>query len=151
MRAMMTSLLVLGTMVSGSVLAQTVACPGGTTRVTNGTPANPNSGGTFTNFITGATICAVRGSDRWQEFHASNFDLVDWKMGPGHAVDPREKVGTWSASNGANAAVTHDYGGGGVHTWAICRVGTGFTYTLVSGTGGTVTGATVLAGQVACP
>jgi len=150
-RVSTTALLALAGLFSTSALAQT--CPGGTTRVTGGTPANPNGPGNFVGFITGATICAARGTDRWQEFHASNGDLIDYKLGPEsptNKVDPTKKVGIWSASNGANATVTHTYGTTNFE-WAICRVGTGLTYTLVSLTGGTVNGATILAGQVPCP
>jgi hypothetical protein len=149
-RILTTALLVLSGLVSASAFAQT--CPGGTTRVTGGTPADPNGPGNFVNFITGATICAARGTDRWQEFHASNGDLIDYKLGPEsptNKVDPTKKVGVWSASNGASATVTHTYGNTN-YEWAVCRVGTGLTYTLVSLTGGAVSGATILAGQVPC-
>lgn len=150
MRAWMGGLLVVGMMVSGSVFAQT--CPGGTTRVTGGTPATPNGAGNFTAFITGATVCAARGNDRWQEFHATNLDLIDFKLGS-NPVDPTEKVGTWTASNGNTAVVTHTYGTTS-YIWAIClatSAGENSTYTLVSPTAGTVTGARVIAGQRACP
>lgn len=143
----MATLLVLGTMASGSVFAQT--CPGGTTRITGGTVANPNGPGNFQNFVSGVTFCAARGNDRWQEFHAANGDLIDWKRGT-NPIDPTEKVGTWSATNGANAVVTHTYGGT-PYVWAVCRVGTSSSYTLVSNTAGTITGATIQPGQGACP
>ena len=148
-RMLMAILLLLGVFVTGSVFAQT--CPGGTTRVISGTPASPNSGaGDFLTFITNATSCAARGGGRWQEVHATNLDLIDWKFGSTSTMDPTKKVGTWSATTGASATVTHTYGSTS-YTWAICQVGTALTYTLVSPTAGTVTGATVLAGQVACP
>jgi hypothetical protein len=141
--------------VAGAATAQQIDCPTGTTRQTAGTPANPTAvDGDFTTFITGATICAARGSDRWQEFHAANRDLIDYKRGAGHPVDPTRRVGTWTATNGNNATVTHTYGPHSF-TWALCRDNASsnppFTYTMVSPTAGTITGVRVLAGQVACP
>jgi hypothetical protein len=142
------TLLVLGALASGSAFAQ-IICPGGTTRVTGGAGANPNTPGTFRDFISGVTFCAARGADRWQEFHANNGDLIDWKLG-NNPIDPTEKVGTWSAQNGNDAAVTHTYGAT-AYTWAVCRVGVTSSYTLVSNTAGTITGVTIRAGQVPCP
>jgi hypothetical protein len=124
----------------GQSLAQ--SCPGGTDRVL--IPGN---------VVRGNTLCAVRGSDKWQEYHQTGGTLIDYKRGPGHPVDPTEAVGTWSATNGANATLTHAYTGGSSWVWAVCREGgpTGTAFTFVSTTGGTITGATVVAGQVACP
>ncbi len=146
-RMNMASMLVLGALASGSAFAQT--CPFGTTRITGGTVANPNGPGNFVGFVTGVTFCAARGADRWQEFHAGNGDLIDWKRGT-NPIDPTEKVGTWSAQNGANATVTHTYGTA-AYTWAVCRVGTTSSYTLVSTAAGSITGATIQSGQGPCP
>lgn len=151
-RVAVVGLFVVGAVTSGSVLAQ--SCPDGATRQTNGTPTDPagGTGNNFNNFISGATICATRGSDRWQEFHQSGGALIDWKLGANHPIDPTKQVGTWSASNGADATVTHTYGSTS-YVWAVCRVGTAapYTYTLVSTTGGTITGATIVSGPSACP
>ena len=125
----------------GHVAAQT-ACPSGTTtRVSN-----------VQQLVGGSTLCAARGSDRWQEFHSgvSSGPLIDWKRGS-NPVDPTATVGTWSAANGANSSVTHTYGATS-YTWLVCQVGTANNYTLVStGSSGTITGATVQNGQGACP
>jgi hypothetical protein len=124
---------------------------GSLVRVTKGTPAAPNTGGgNFADFITGATICAARGGDRWQEFHQAGGALIDWKRGSTDKVDPTKQVGTWASSNGANATVRHTYTPSGTFEWAICIASPG-TYTLVSSAAGTVTGATIFAGQGACP
>lgn len=140
---------VLGTVVAGSALAQT--CPAGTTRIKSGTPANPSGqGNNITSFITGSTICAARGGDRWQEYHAAGGALIDWKRGANHPVDPTTEVGRWSASNGNDPTVTHTYGNTS-YVWAICLDTGGQTYTLVSPTGGTITGAKIFATQVPCP
>lgn len=122
--------------------AQT-ACPGGTNRVSN-----------VSSLVGGNTLCAARGGDRWQEFHqgtGQSGNLIDFKLGAGHPVDPTKTVGTWSSNNGANSNLTHTYGAQSF-TWLVCQVGTANNYTLVStGAVGTITGATVQAGQVACP
>ena len=72
----------------------------------------------ITSLFTGQTVCGVPGpgypgspGDRWQEEHLANGDLFDYKRGPGHPVDPREKVGTWSVAQGLAGArgVSHRY------------------------------------------
>lgn len=127
----------------GQAVAQS-ACPSGSTRVNN-----------VQSLASGKTLCAARGGDRWQEFHnggPSSGALIDYKLGSGHAVDPTTTVGTWSAQNGANSLLTHSYTGGSNHPWLVCQVGASSVYTLVStGAAGTITGATFLGGQVACP
>jgi len=81
---------------------------------------NQVKGTTLTTTLSGYTVCAINGGDKWQEYHAANSDLIDYKMGPGHAVDPSEKVGTWSATtNGSNSAVTYNYGSGGVYSYKV--------------------------------
>lgn len=131
---------VLASGLAGHVSAQTASCPAPATRVSN-----------VQQLLGGNTLCAARDADRWQEFHsgASSGSLIDWKLGPGHPVDPRETVGSWTAQNGANSSVTHTYDGTS-YTWLVCQVGAS-SYTFVStGASGTITGATVRAGQVSC-
>jgi hypothetical protein len=62
----------------------------------------------------------------WQEFHSGtsgvNNNLIDFKRGPGHAVDPSEPVGTWTISGnsgGQQAVVNHNYGAGGSFTYQV--------------------------------
>jgi hypothetical protein len=130
------------------VLAQ-ASCPPGTNTF-------PSSGGNaLIAQLTGNMLCAARGGDRWQEFHQSGGALIDFKLGPGHPVDPTEQVGTWTA-NDAASTVTHNYGAGGVFTWLVCRgggAGNPNPLTLVStGAAGTVTGVTLQAGGPSkCP
>ena len=137
---------ILGLLLLGAVGHATaqVACPAGSTRVVN-----------VGNLVAGNTLCAVRGSDKWQEQHRGTGlggPLWDYKMGANHPVDPTEQVGRWSAQNGENSLLTHNYIGGSNFSWLVCQVGTTSTYTLIStGTAGTITGATVLAGQTSCP
>jgi hypothetical protein len=62
------------------------------------------AGDALRTLLAGKTVCAALGDDRWQEDHAGNGsgndDLIDYKRGPGHPVDPAEKVGTWRANSG---------------------------------------------------
>ena len=102
------------------------------------------------------TVCAALAPDRWQEYHAPGGALFDWKRGPGHAVDPREQVGTWSISsvtvgNVTREQVTHKYGGSSF-VYRVCLTGPStYTFQQVSPASTTITGATIPAGSVACP
>lgn len=78
--------------------------------------------------LTGRTVCGLPGanypgaqSDRFQEEHLANGDLFDYKRGPGHAVDPREKVGTWALGGSAVdvPVVVHRYGPSTVFVWTM--------------------------------
>jgi hypothetical protein len=130
----------------GQAWAQT-QCPAGgivgTTRVT----------GDLAALLSGKTMCARNANHRWQEFHKSDRDLIDYKMGPNHAMDPTEKVGTWSTVNGSNATVTHNYLGGTTYTWQVCKTSSSpDLYMLISTQGApTLTNVTLLNGQVPCP
>jgi hypothetical protein len=76
------------------------ACPAGSSRAVQ-------------QLASGETLFAGRGNERWHEQHRggpNGGDLWDCKRGPGHPVDPTEKVGTLSATNGANSSLTHTYG-----------------------------------------
>ena len=66
-------------------------------------------------------------------------------------VDPSKQVGTWSAGNGANAAVTYGYSGSSSYTFVVCALAGG-QYRF-QGTGGatTVAPATLKAGAGPCP
>ena len=122
--------------ISGHAAAQT--CPSNTSRVQN-----------VGSLVGNNTMCAVRGTDRWQEFHQSGGALIDWKLGSNLAsVDPTKQVGTWTSSNGSSSTVTHTYTGGPSYTWAICQV-TDNNYTLVSAND-SVSGVSIRTGQVAC-
>lgn len=82
--------------------------------------------------LTGNTVCGrpgahypggVGSSDRWQEEHVSGGQLWDYKLGPGHAVDPRKQVGTWitsaSAVRGGAETISHIYGPTVAFTWVM--------------------------------
>ncbi|MFU2485909.1 hypothetical protein [Thauera sp. WH-1] len=96
----------------------------------------------------GNTVCAVRGSDRWQEFHQAGGALIDWKMGPGHAVDPTKQVGSWSVNGtGASARMVYNYGSGGTYSYRVVDNGGG-AYSFCNGD--EVHNATVRLGQQSC-
>jgi len=85
--------------------------------------------GELTTLLAGKTVCGRPGpsypgnpSDRWQEEHRGSGQLWDYKMGPGHAVDPTKQVGDWAIGSAGNAGtITHRYPAGGatVFTWQV--------------------------------
>lgn len=103
-----------------AAFAQNCPCVGGNTldRVQGGTELQ--------NLLTGRTVCAQLGNDRWQERHVSGGALRDYKLGPNHPIDPTKQVGTWSTTgSGANTVVTYSYTGGRSHSFVVCRPGNG--------------------------
>ena len=94
--------------------------------------------------FSGNTVCAQRAGDRWQEYHQVGGALIDWKMGPGHAVDPSKQVGTWSATS---SGLAYNYGSGGNYTYQVFDNNNG-TYSFCNGAEMLVT---VRSGQGACP
>lgn len=105
---------------------------------------------TLNALLSGNTVC-VGSAGNWeaQEYHASNGDLIDWKRGSGHPVDPTKKVGTWSITGtGAAMKVNYTYGS---HTYsnAVWNHGDG-TYSFCNNQG-TETIGRIKTGQGACP
>jgi hypothetical protein len=109
----------------------------------------------------GKTLCAARGALRWQEFHvdsatAAGRRLIDYKLGPGHPIDPTKDVGIWDARGGnagpsGGPVLFHRYNGGQSYSWLICREASSTSWTLRStGPDGDITGATLRTGQVSC-
>jgi hypothetical protein len=134
--------------VSGSLLlltcisGQATAAPcDGPSRVT---------GAALSTLISGNTVCATRGADRWQEQHRTGGQLWDYKKGPTDPVDPTTQVGTWSIS-GNN--VTYSYMGEGPvpsYTYSVHGSGTYSFCTRVNGSE-IVSGAIFLPGSTSCP
>lgn len=126
-------------------------CTGGArlneTQLTNLlTTGDPNGTGSA-----GATVCAIVGSDRWQEYHGGSrvLELGDNSSG--------EDVGGWSINgSGNNAAVTYSYGtsgSGGIYTYSVCQAGPLYDFCSVSaspGPGRDVTNASVKTGKGGC-
>ena len=126
------------------VLAQ-APCPAG---------ARLNEGQLAT-LLTGRTVCATLGNDRWQEWHGAGGALWDYKRGPNHPVDPSEQVGNWAISgNGNNAVVNYTYGSSR-YSYAVCSTGTADTYDFrPAPSGSLITGARfrpASGSAVACP
>ena len=97
-----------------------------------------SGGNNLRNLLSGNTVCGQRGSgaslEQWQEEHMASGQLWDFKLGNSNAVDPRKQVGSWNASNGANAAVSYSYTGGATSgPYAVYRVGTTDRYSFCSG------------------
>jgi len=96
-------------------------CPCGT-----GTRA---TGNTLVKLLAGQTVCGRSKANTWQEFHSGATEaggpLIDWKLGPGHPMDPSKQVGTWSVQNVATADsfVVYNYGSGGSYSYAVCQAG----------------------------
>ena len=98
--------------IAGGVSAQTCPCAGGGTQQVN-----------VQALVNGKTACATRNGETWQEFHAANGAVIDYKRGPNDKTDPSSKVGTWVAGNatrGAQQTVTYNYGPGQVYSYAVC-------------------------------
>lgn len=108
----------------------------------------------------GNTVCvptATIPTMTWQELHVGTSTsttgaLIDYKRGPGHAVDPSETVGTWTVtanSAGNNASVVHAYSGGGSYTYSVYGSGlVGSIHSFCVGT--TAIDAMVKAGGTGC-
>lgn len=100
--------------------------------------------------VSGKTVCAANGGNKWQEYHATNFDLIDYKKGPSDPVDKTAKVGTWSTSGTGNGSVvTYNYGSGGTYSYEIHLNGT--QYSLCGVTNSLQLNVTLLPVQGACP
>ena len=131
----------------GSALAGQVLLAHGT--CTSGTIVFPAA--VLRSTLSGHTVCATRGSERWQEFHDPSGSLIDYKRGPADPVDKTETVGTWATSIAVFVAtVTYNYGSGGTYIYTL-RKQTDGTYDFCGSGGNNVFGATVMAGSGACP
>jgi hypothetical protein len=104
------------------------------------------------NTLSGMTVCATRGDEKWQEQHQGSGGgaLVDYKKGPSDPVDPSKEVGSWNISGtGTNAVVNYNYSGGGTYSYAVLDNKDG-TYSFCgNGTGEEIVATIVPAGP--CP
>jgi len=102
------------------------------------------------------TVCGIAGGNTWQEFHSGSTarggPVIDWKMGPNHAVDPSKQVATWSVpATRSGSRIVYDYGGGITYRFAVCQVSADTVN--LCGEANTTTnllGAVLRPGQVAC-
>lgn len=103
--------------------------------------------------LPGKTVCAVRGSDRWQEQHRAGGQLWDYKKGPSDPVDPSKQLGSWSIGGPANRQVTYTYTAFGSPVSYTFEVHgpIGGLYNFCGVGAQNVLGAALLNGAVACP
>ncbi|MDP2783358.1 MAG: hypothetical protein Q8O38_02000 [Sulfurimicrobium sp.] len=140
-RLMVTSIVLLAG-ISGEVMA--VDCSDGT-QLKN-TVSDPN---VVANTLSGKTVCATNGGDKWQEFHQAGGALIDYKKGPNDLVDKTKQVGTWStARGGSDSLVTYNYGTGGTYSYEVHLSGGIYTFCGVSPA--PTLDVTLLSGQVSC-
>ena len=100
--------------------------------------------------VSGNTVCAVRSSERWQEFHQRGGSLIDYKRGPTSRTDPSQAVGSWSVTAnpaGNSANIVYNYGTGGSFTYSV-RGNGGASYSFCGVQSFDVT---IRTGQGACP
>lgn len=134
MKHLMITSLVLLTGISGQAMAD---C-NNDTKVT---------GRKLENLISGNTVCATRGAEKWQEQHRAGSALWDYKKGPTDKVDPSKQVGTWDI---ASNEVIYSYTGGGSYVYSV-HGPVGGLYSFCSGGAEIVSGAMFLPGSVSCP
>lgn len=98
--------------------------------------------------LSGKTVCITKAAgERFQEFHQAGGALIDYKMGPNHAVDPSKQVGNWRAEG---QVVVYSYGPGAEHRYTVYRAGQSSNYCL-KGRNEELRPAAVLTGQTRCP
>ena len=133
-RLMVTSIILLAG-ISGEAMAACTA----PTRV---------QGTALSTLITGKTVCAALGADKWQEQHRAGNQLWDYKKGPSDPVDPSKQVGTWSivANN-----VTYSYTGGASFTYSVHDDGGTYSFCTAPNGSIVVSGATFTGGITSCP
>lgn len=140
-RLLVTSIVLLAG-ISGEAMA--IDCTGGT-QLKN-TVGDPN---VIANALSGKTVCATIGSQKWQEYHQAGGALIDYKKGPSDPVDPTKTVGSWSTSGtDASSRVTYNYGSGGSYSYEVHL--SGGTYTLCGVSGAPTLDVTLPSGQVSC-
>lgn len=109
-----------GVALAGLPAVSSAACAAPSVRV--------NTKAAMSALLTGNTVCVPPDippppTMDAQELHQSGGALIDYKRGPGHAVDPTKQIGTWSVtgSDGRGVFVTYDYGGGKIYTYAVWK------------------------------
>ena len=99
--------------------------------------ANTASTTSLAGLLTGKMVC-VRNSDvgrtpgtNWynQEWHQTGGGLTDYKMGPGHAVDPSKLIGSWSITGTTGCNLTYNYTDGNItFNYNVFQNGTNYTF-----------------------
>lgn len=113
----------------------------------------PCSGGTrmdvsqINSALNGNTVCAILGSERWQEWH-NGSSIIELGNNPGVG----ENVGTWSAAgtDASNSTVTYNYGSGGSYSYSMCVEGASAPFSYHFCGAKIITNASVKPGQGGC-
>lgn len=121
---------------------------GGVMAAPNCTAPNRVNGSALTTLVSGNTVCATKGTDKWQEQHRSGGQLWDYKKGASDPVDPSKQVGTWRI---ASNEVTYSYTGDSSYTYSVHDEGGGASYSFCSNGSVVVSGATFKPGNSSCP
>jgi len=101
-----------------------------------------------TTAVSGKTVCATNGGDKWQEFHQGGGALIDYKKGPNDLVDKTKTVGSWNTSGSdTNTTVDYTYG---AQTYSYKVFLNSGQYTFCGINGAPTLDVTLLAGQVSC-
>jgi hypothetical protein len=98
-------------------------------------------------------VCGNVGGEVWQEWHngATSGPVVDYKKGPGDAVDPSTTVGTYTVNT--DNTVSYNYPGQPAYRYDVCLVASTNSYTFCGASygGRNITGVRVGgAGLAAC-
>lgn len=131
-------------LLAGVLALAGAALPGPAFAACSGNPMNQNQ---LNAVFPGNTVCAQRGSERWQEYHQLGGALIDYKLGQGHPVDPTKQVGSWAIEgNGSGARMAYDYGNGVVYRYQVYAGGASYSFC----NGNELHDATVRPGQQPC-
>ena len=135
----------------GAILA---SCVVGESMAACTDPAVPD----LTALIAGNTVCAMLGTDKWQEQHRVGGELWDYKLGPTSTTDPTERVGDWMIIPGRGTdIVRYQYGSGRyyytVHGNGVVGVGNPHSFCgTLNNDGVDIDGAILIAGTTGgCP
>lgn len=134
---------------SGAAQAQTCICNGG-----SGTPLTTVAA--VQAVLANKMVCAAVGGEQWQEWHngGASGPVVDYKLGPGHPVDPSSQTGTYQVvdlasdprvsktQRAAGAAVTYTYGAN-TYSYGVCQTGATYVFCGVAFGGRDIAGARV--------
>lgn len=83
-----------------------------------------------------------------QEYHRSSDHLIiDYKRGPGHAVDPSKEIGSWLTTSPNK--ITYKYTDGPTFSYTVFKESDGSSYYFCNGTNLIVT-ATLKSGSNGC-
>lgn len=129
----------LGVASAGSALAQSCPCSGGS--LLNQTQ--------LASLLGNNTVCAVLGTESWQEWHGPTSGSNFFELGENFANPPAS--GIWSIiGTGSNTTVSYNYGTGGTWAYAACQEGANVHFCTATPGGRNVTNATVKIGKASC-